>query len=77
MMFGMGFASILGLLAMFLIVWGIITVFNSNGNHRQSYFAIGNQSTGTDALEILKARYARGEISSTEYERMKRDIVNS
>jgi len=77
MMFGMGFASILGLLAMFLIVWGIITVFNSNGNHRQPYFAIGNQSTGADALEILKARYARGEISSTEYERMKRDIVNS
>ncbi len=26
-----------------------------------------------DALEILKARYARGEITKTEYDRIKKD----
>lgn len=33
-----------------------------------------NRSTASDALEILKKRYARGEISREEYEEIRRDI---
>jgi putative membrane protein len=29
---------------------------------------------GTNALEIVKERYARGEIDQTEYEQKKRDL---
>ena len=35
----------------------------------------GNTGGGR-ALEILKERYARGEISKTEYETMKTDLMN-
>ena len=34
----------------------------------------GPQEPHQNALEILKARYARGEISRAEYEDMRRDL---
>jgi len=34
----------------------------------------GGDSTGDRALKILDERYARGEITHEEYQRMKRDI---
>ena len=34
----------------------------------------GPAQTGQTPLEILKARYARGEISREEYDQMRRDL---
>jgi len=35
----------------------------------------GREKNGVSALEILKQRYARGEIDKTEFERIKRDLI--
>jgi len=74
MMLGMGFGSLFGLLALLLIGWGAITVFNSNRGQNRPFLADGTYNRNSDALEILKQRYAKGEISQTEYEEMKQNI---
>jgi putative membrane protein len=33
-----------------------------------------NQQTGESALDILQKRYARGEITSEQYQQMRRDL---
>lgn len=53
-----------------LIIWAIVAVVGRSGESR------GQGSPKTDsALEILKQRYARGEISKEEYEQKKKDIT--
>ena len=54
-----------------LVIWGIVALVR---------FIISSSSKGlssqTDsALEILKTRYARGEISKQEYEEKRKDLV--
>jgi putative membrane protein len=52
-----------------LIVGGIIFVIRFAGGQK-------SQSTKEDsAIDILKKRYARGDINKEEFERMKRDLV--
>jgi putative membrane protein len=51
----------LGLLV--LIAWAIATWSRQGGRHEDS------------ALEIARRRYARGEITAEEFERIKRDIA--
>ena len=75
MMFGMGFASLFGILAMFLIGWGLFNVLGTNRNTAPPFLTSGNYP-GQDALDILKQRYARGEISKEEYQRMRADLTD-
>lgn len=63
---GMGFGWIIGLIIVVAIVWLIIRSVNQNSNppgHTRS------------ALDILKERYARGEIGKEEYENKKKDLL--
>ena len=41
---------------------------------RPQFNQTGRAQNGETPLEILKARYARGEISREEYEQMRRDL---
>ncbi|NOY78295.1 MAG: SHOCT domain-containing protein [Calditrichaeota bacterium] len=73
----MGFGSVFGLLALLLIGWGAFNLFNSNRNRDHSFSPGNTPGRYSDALDILKQRYARGEISQIEYERMRQDLGNS
>lgn len=60
----------------FLWLGFVVLMFSSIGNWGYTYRAhrrFGGESRG-DALEILDARYAKGEITRDEYMRMKSDI---
>ena len=71
----MGFGGIFGILLIAVIVWAVIQFMNkdSSGNPFTSNRQV--QSADKDnAQEILKKRYARGEINQEEYERMKESV---
>ncbi len=54
-----------------VIVWAVRGFAGVNPQHPSSGAQPGSQPT---ALEILQARYARGEISREEYETIRRDL---
>jgi putative membrane protein len=66
---GLGWLFMILNMALPLIIIGLIAwwVFSRTSATRV-------QSGGNDALEILKARYARGEITAEEYQRIKADL---
>ncbi|MEJ2637750.1 MAG: SHOCT domain-containing protein [Calditrichia bacterium] len=69
--FGMGFGWIFGILLIGLVIWAVTgfaggRTFQTGGN--------GHISSGESPLDVLKKRYARGEISREQYEEMKRDL---
>jgi putative membrane protein len=63
--FGLGF---MGIFWVVLIIVGLI-FFRQLSKGRK-----GPEDTGSTPLEILKQRYARGEIDKQEYETKKRDL---
>jgi putative membrane protein len=61
-----GFGSLIHLLFIALIIFIVIRLFTGRGlyNYHQE-----------SSLEILKKRYAKGEISKEEFEKIKKDIA--
>lgn len=57
---GMGWTWVVGLIGLIAVI--IFTL------------KVSNKQRGKSALDILKERYAKGEISKTEFEEMKKDI---
>lgn len=64
----MGFAWLFWLVVLGLIVWAVVTVV------KNSQRRIEPPGTPDSPIEILKRRYARGEISREEFEQMKKDL---
>lgn len=66
MSWGMGLGWIIGILLLLVLVWIFTRMIPANEGPSRG----GNKS----ALELLKERYARGEINEQEYERIRRSI---
>ncbi|HYL88841.1 MAG TPA: SHOCT domain-containing protein [Burkholderiales bacterium] len=66
---GMGFGWIFMILFWALVILGIVAL-------AKWLFSVGGGagSSGKSALDLLKERYARGEVSREQYEQMRRDL---
>jgi len=62
---GMGWGWIIGLILLIAVIWFIARTVNQNNQS-----ALSNKTP----LEILKERYARGEIDKEEFEERKKDL---
>jgi putative membrane protein len=69
--FGMGFGWIFGILLIGLVVWAVIRVAGNNANRTEDHRQISSENS---PMDILKKRYARGEISKEEFEEMKKNL---
>lgn len=64
--FGMGWGWIIGLFILIAVIWLLINAINQNRGT--------NRRIEKPAAEILKERYAKGEISKEEFESKMRDL---
>jgi putative membrane protein len=64
---GMWLGWIIGLIIVIAIIWIIVKAAGQSGSR--------NTSTGKSALDILKERYATGEIDKEEFEKRKKDLM--
>ena len=60
-----------GWLLWIIIIVLVVVLIWKNTNERDKYIPFENKET---ALDILKKRYAKGEITKEEFERIKKDI---
>jgi putative membrane protein len=65
---GMWFGWLISIIALFLIIWVIIRFSVSGPYRRQS------PAPNEAPLDILKRRYAKGEINKEQFDRMKKDL---
>ncbi len=64
---GMGWGWIIGLVILVLIIWLVVKLVNQNKRPPRT-----QEKT---SLDILKERYARGEIDKKEFDERKRDLT--
>lgn len=68
--FGMGFMLIFWVLVIIGMILLIRWLLQNTGKPAQRSYG-----TGAGAMDILKERYARGEITKAEFESMKKDLL--
>lgn len=61
-----------GLIFIILIIIAFIYLLNERGQGRNNLFS--SPSRGKSALDVAKERYARGEITKEEFDRLRRDL---
>lgn len=72
-MMGYGYGMGIGMLLFWgIIIFAILSLISGSFSKRQDPGQPGGQID--DALEILKKRYARGDIDKTEFDAMRRDL---
>jgi uncharacterized membrane protein len=67
--------GIIGIILIAIVIWFVFQ-YTSEGriNNPFSNKRIDRQTPNEDAMEILKKRYAKGEINTKEFERMKKEL---
>jgi|AntRauTorckE6833_2_1112554.scaffolds.fasta_scaffold03717_6 putative membrane protein len=65
--FGMGLWWIIGIIVLIAAIWPVSRGFNRNNN--------GDQTPEKSPVDILKGRYARGEIDKREFDERKQDLI--
>ncbi len=65
----MGFGWIIGIGIVVLIVWLVMRTTNQGFQHHEQ------TKDENSSLDILKQRYAKGEISKEEFEEKKKDLI--
>jgi putative membrane protein len=74
-MYGMGWGWLFLILLVIVVVVGVMVVSRGGGSSRSQGSGTAPPQSGSNrAQDILKERYARGEISKEEYEEMRRDL---
>lgn len=72
MMYGGGFGGGIFMLALLVIILiGIFLIIHTLKNSKQT----SDKAAENTAMEILRQRYARGEISHEEFEKMKTNLL--
>jgi putative membrane protein len=74
-LFSFGHAGFFGGMSMFLL-WAVVIGLILWGATRMGRHALHTRYTpyGGNALEIARERYAKGEISKDEFDRLKKDL---
>lgn len=67
--------GIIGIILIAIVIWFVFQ-YSSKGrmNNPFNKKRIDRQTPDEDAMEILKKRYAKGEINTEEFERMKKEL---
>ena len=74
--FGFPFMWLFWILIIGLIIWAVVQIANRSAGNQSAgghYPQITSQQD--NALEVLKKRYARGEITKEEYDAIRQDIA--
>jgi putative membrane protein len=64
---GMGWWWIIGIICIAAIVWLVVKAMNNNSG--------STNLQGKSAIDILKERYAKGEINKDEFEERRKDLM--
>lgn len=71
--FGFGFGGIFMILWWVIIIAGVVALVRWLGT--SGFGAGGHGGSSRQPLDILKERYARGEINEQEFQKIKRDLT--
>jgi putative membrane protein len=72
------FGKVFWIVFLVLLIWSLIRLFTRRRYmHMPPYYTHGTPPTQPSALEILRQRYARGEIDAATYENMRERLENS
>lgn len=71
MLIPMLFALVFFVLLIYLVVWMVVRMTAPSG---MSHMTSAHAATGGTPLEIVEARYAKGEITREEYLKMREDL---
>lgn len=77
-MMGLGdiFFSILSWALMIALIIFLVRLITGGGRRHMMWKHWHDHMHGEDALEVLKTRYAKGEIDKKEFEEKKKDLMS-